>query len=139
MSVSISAIIAATVAMFVVGAIWYMPLFGKMWGEMFGFENLSKKEQKVMQSKMAPWMGLQFVVTAFTAFGLAKLMTLLPGYSPYTLAVLLWFGLMVPVTVSSAVFGGTDSKWLPRKLAIQLGESLLHTIVAAWVIGLIQK
>ena len=139
MSVSIGAVVAATVAMFVVGAIWYMPLFGKMWGEMFGFDKLSKKEQKEAQAKMGPWMGLQFVVTAFTAFGLAKLMIMLPNYSPYSLAVLVWFGLMVPVTVSSAVFGGTDAKWLPRKLTIQLGESLLHTLVAAWVIGLIQK
>jgi hypothetical protein len=50
-TVSLSAVAVATVVQFIVGAIWYMPIFGKLWGEMFGFDKLSKKQQQEMQSK----------------------------------------------------------------------------------------
>ena len=139
MGVNNWAVLAATVAMFMVGSAWYMGIFAKMWGEMFGFDKLSKKEQKVMQAKMGPWMLLQLVVTAISAAGLAKMISLLPNYSVYTLAGMLWIGFIVPVTVSGVIFGGTEPKWIKRKILIQIGESLTHLMVAAWAIGLIQK
>lgn len=46
MEVNIWAVLAATVAMFVVGAFWYMVPFGKIWGKIHGFDKLSKKNKK---------------------------------------------------------------------------------------------
>jgi len=136
MDVNLVAVLAATVAQFVVGAVWYMGLFSKQWGEMFGFEKLSKKEQKEMQAKMGPWYGVQLLVTALTAYVLAYLIGALPAVGVYTLAVWVWLGFVVPTQVSAVIFGGVEAKWIPRRIIIMAGGSLACLLVAAWVISL---
>jgi hypothetical protein len=139
MGIDTVTVIAATVAMFVVGAGWYMGLFAKQWGEMFDFNKLSKKEQKEMQAKMAPFYGVQILVTVFSAIALTKLHVLLPNYSIYPLAVMLWFGFVLPTQVSGVIFGGVEPKWISRRILIMTGEAITHLLVAAWVISLIEK
>lgn len=139
MGVDVVNVIAVTVTMFVVGAAWYMGLFAKQWGEMFGFNKLSKKEQKAMQAKMGPFYALQVLVTMFSAFALLKLHTLLPDYSIYTLGLLVWFGFVLPAQVSSVIFGGVEPKWIPRRITIMAGEAIAHLLVAGWVISLLEK
>jgi hypothetical protein len=139
MKVNFVAILAATVVMFAVGGAWYMGLFARMWGEMFGFDKLSKKEQKEAQSKMGPWMALQVVMTLLSALVLSSLASQMPTVSLYRVVFAIWLGFLVPATVSGVVFGGTDAKWVVRKIMIQIGESLAHLLAAAWVIGLIQR
>lgn len=138
MDVELKAVVAAAIAMFAVGAVWYMVLFQKPWGEMFGFDKLSKKEQKEMQSQMGPYMALQFVMTLVTAFVLAKLIFMLPSYSPYMLAEMVWFGFILPTQVSAVIFGGVESKWIMRRIAIMAGGALANVLVAAWVIQMLQ-
>ena len=135
MNINWWAVIAASVAMFGVGAIWYMPLFGKKWGEIHGFDKLDKKTQQKMQKEMGPFYGAQMIVTVISAAVLAKFIVLLPGYSVYALAFLLWLGMVLPTQASAVIFGGTDKKWMAQKIAIMSGESLVHLLVAAFVIS----
>lgn len=137
--VHIGAVLAATAAMFAVGAFWYMVPFGKIWGKIHDFDKLSKKEQKEMQAKMGPWYGVQVLVTIFSAAVLAKLMVLVPDYSPYSLAFLVWLGFVVPTEASAMIFGGSKPEYVWHKIFISIGESLLHLMVAAWIINTIQK
>lgn len=138
MGVDIWAVLAAAAVMFAVGAIWYMGLFSKQWGHIHGFDKLDKKTQKEMQSKMTPFYFVQIVITIFTAFVLAKLAAINPDYSIYSLALLVWFGFMLPVQASAVIFGGTKPEFFVQKIAIMSGESLVHTLAAVWVISLIQ-
>lgn len=135
--VNLGTVAAATVGMFVVGAVWYMGLFAKKWGEIHGFDKLDRKTQKEMQAKMGPYYGAQIVVTIFSAFALAKLITLLPDYSVYSLALLVWFGFVLPTQVSAVIFGGTEPKWIVQKASIMAGEALAHLLVAAWIIEML--
>jgi hypothetical protein len=130
-----TAIILATVVEFVVGAVWYMPLFGKIWGEMHGFNKLSKAEQKAMRAKMGPYYAVQIVVTFVTTVVLAKLITLLPNYSVYSLAEMGWIGFVVPAQVSAVIFGGTEQKWITQKIAIMAAGSLACLLVAAAILN----
>lgn len=139
MEVNLFAVLAATVVMFAVGGIWYMGIFAKMWGEIFGFDKLSKKEQKAMQSKMGPWMVIQLGVTLLSAYVLSGLASQMPTVSLYRIVFAIWLGFMTPAIVSGVIFGGTEAKWIKRKILIQLGESLAHLLAAAWVVGLIQR
>lgn len=134
--VNLLAVLAATGAMFVVGAIWYMPIFGKAWGEIHGFDKLSKKEQKEMQAKMGPYYLAQIAVTFANAFVLAKLMFWLPEVLIYQIAFCTWLGFLMPAAVSGIIFGGTDSKWISKKIAITIVASLLCNIVGVFVINL---
>lgn len=133
------AVLAATGAMFAVGAFWYMVPFAKQWGKIHGFDKLDKKTQKEMQAQMGPYYFLQIVVTVLSAFALAKHISLLPSYSVYSLASLVWAGFVLPTQVSAVIFGGTEAKWIFKKISIMAGEALVHLLVAAWVISAIQK
>ncbi|MBL8121388.1 DUF1761 domain-containing protein [Candidatus Saccharibacteria bacterium] len=136
-AISWKAIIIATVVQFIVGAIWYMFIFAKQWGEMFDFDKLSKKEQKEMQAKMGPYYGLQMVVTLLTSYIFAQFVvmanTSVINLSLYKLAFFVWLGFVVPTQVSAIIFGGVDPKWIPRRLMIMAGGSLACLMAAAFV------
>ncbi|CAN5188450.1 hypothetical protein BH11PAT4_BH11PAT4_5360 [soil metagenome] len=134
MEVNTWAVVAATVAQFVVGMIWYTGVFGKVWGEMHGFDKLSKEVQKEMMSKMAPFYGAQLIATVITAFVLAKMIVMLPDYSPYALATLIWIGFVVPTQFSAVAFGGTEAKWIVKKMLIMTLGTLACLLVGAAVI-----
>ncbi len=127
-------IIVATVAQFVVGAIWYTALFGKLWGKMHGFDKLPKETQKKMMSMMGPVYGVQFLVTLFISIAMAMLLAANKDWSSSTLAALLWFGFSLPQVTSSVLFGGTDPKWIVTKIAVQAGSAFVCLQVAAAVI-----
>ncbi len=138
MEISWLAVIVATIAMFAVGAVWYMVFFSKTWGEIHGFDKLSKKEQKEMQSKMGPYYAVQLIVTLISAVVLAGLLSQMPTVSPYKIVFMTWLGFVMPAQVSAVFFGGTDQKWTVKKICIMSAETLLHLIVAAWVINAVQ-
>lgn len=136
MEVNLVAVLASAIAMFAVGGFWYMVPFAKIWGEMHGFNKLSKKEQKEAQAQMGPYYGAQIVVTLISAWMLAYFLTLLPSMQWYALAFWLWLGFIVPTTVSAVIFGGTEAKWIVKKTSIMIAGSLVCTLVGAWVITL---
>lgn len=131
----IVAILLASVAEFVVGAIWYMPLFGNLWGKIHGFDKQPKATQKEMQASMMPFLVGQFLVTLVTTVVLAKLIMMLPSYNPYTLAVTSWIGFVVPTQVSAVIFGGTEGKWVTTKIAVMAFGSLACLLTAVFVLG----
>ena len=66
------AVIAATVVGFGLGAIWFnQKVFGRAW-----MEDLGLTEQRLEKTNFAVTMGLNFVLTFLTAFGLAWLIRL---------------------------------------------------------------
>lgn len=134
MSINYVAVGVAAVAQFIVGAIWYMPLFGSMWRDIHGFGKLSKAEQDQAQKEMMPMLGVQFVGTVITTVVLAKLLLLLPTYSAYSVAVMVWLGFQVPVQVSAVMFGGTQAKWVVKKSLIMVGGALACLLVAAAIL-----
>lgn len=136
MEVNVVAVIVATVAMFAVGAVWYMVLFQKQWAKMHGMDKLTDKQMKEMSAKMGPYYGLQLLMTVLSAWVLAYLMSLLPSMSPIVLAMLMWVGFVLPMSVSGVIFGGTKSEYILPKILIQAGEMLVRLIVAALVISL---
>jgi hypothetical protein len=134
MEINVWAVVAATVAQFIVGMAWYTGIFGKIWGEMHGFDKLSKEVQKEMAAKMGPFYGLQLVTTVATAAVLAKAIVMLPDYSPYALATMIWVGFILPTQYSAVAFGGTESKWIVKKVLVMSLGSLACLLVGAAVI-----
>lgn len=137
MTINYFAVLVAAVAQFIIGAVWYMPLFGSMWRKIHGFGKLSKAEQDKAQKEMMPLLGVQFLVTLFTTFVLAKLIVMLPNYSVYSLAGWIWFGFFIPVQAAAVIFGGTEPKWMIAKTKIMAGGSLACLLVAAAILKMI--
>lgn len=128
------AVAAATVAQFIVGMLWYGVIFSKAWGQIHGFDKLSKEEQQKMAGSMGPWYGLQLVVTILTALVLAIALRETPNYSPYAVATVLWLGFALPTQYSDIAFGGTESTWMLKKMLISLGGTLVCFLVGAAVL-----
>lgn len=135
MSLNIIAIVAASVAQFGVGAIWYTFLFGNLWSRMHGFDKHSKATQEKMMKAMPPIYGLQFGVTVMMTAVLAYLLQIVPStINPYLLAFWLWLGFILPSQASSAMFGGSPEGWATVKTAVQAGASLVSLAVAVFVL-----
>lgn len=135
MQISYIGILLATVIQFVIGAIWYSLLFGKLWGKIHGFDKLSKSVQQKMMKSMGPFYALQFLLTLVTTIVLDIFIVYLPhDWSQYALAGFFWIGFVIPTQVSAVIFGGTEGKWIVKKVAIQAGASLLCLEAAAIVL-----
>ena len=138
MELNYLAIILAAIAQFLVGWIWYGPIFGKLWGKIHGFDKLSKEVQQKMMKAMTPFYGLQLLVTIVTTVVLSIVHTILPDWSIFMLAGLLWLGYVVPTQVSGVIFGGTESKWIASKIAVQAGGALACLLAAAFVLTIVK-
>jgi hypothetical protein len=135
MSINYLAVFIATIAQFIIGAIWYMPLFGKLWGKIHGMESLTPEQQSMMQKGMWPLLVVQFITTLVTTIVLAIFITDLPAlWSVYALAGFLWIGFVVPTQVGAVLFGGTKPEWVMTKIAIMAGASIICLEAAAIII-----
>lgn len=130
------AVILATVVQFIVGAIWYSVLFGKLWGRIHGFDKLPKEVQQKMMKEMGPYYIVQFIVTLITSIVLEIFITYLPEWNAYAMACFFWIGFVVPALVSAVIFGGTEKKWIVKKIALQAGAALLCLEAGAIVLHL---
>lgn len=136
MDINLVAVLAATAAMFVVGGVWYGAIFGKQWGVIHGFDKLSEKKQKEMQSKMlVPYLG-QAVVTFLTAWTLAYFMGKLPDLSIWTLAFWAWLGFMIPTLYAAVTFGGAPEGTATQKFLISAGGTLAPVLLGVWILSL---
>jgi hypothetical protein len=113
-----------------------MGLFQKAWAEIHGFDKMSKAEQDAMRSKMGPSYGFQLLFTVVTTLGLIWLFQNIGDISVYTATFMAWIGFVVPTQVSAALFGGSDSKWMLKKVIIQSLGSLACLLAAAFVISM---
>jgi hypothetical protein len=133
--VNVLAVVFASVAMFVAGAIWYMPIFGNLWGKIHDFSIKSKKEQQEAQKQMMPMLALQFLTNIIMAYALAIFIDKMSGTSPYVIAFWSWLGFALTVQISAVVFGGTKPEWISKKIAVMAGEALIRLMLAALIIN----
>ena len=137
MTIHYGAVVVASVLQFIVGAIWYMPLFGKLWGKIHGFDTQTPETKEKMKKGMMPLLAVQFVVTVVTTFVFALLLGGFPAdWNIYGLAFFFWLGFVVPTQVSAVIFGGIQSQWIVPKIAVMAGGSLVCLEVAAAVLHL---
>lgn len=135
MSLNIVAILVASVVQFIIGAVWYTPIFGKIWGRIHGYDLLSPEAQKEMMKGMAPLLFAQFIVTIVTTVVLAMFLPVLPlEWNPYGIAGFFWLGFVVPTQVSAVLFGGTKPEWFVTKILISAGGALACLMAATFVL-----
>lgn len=133
-SEQIFAIMLATIAQFIVGAIWYTPVFGKLWGKIHGFDKLDKKTQEKMMSQMGPIFGVQAVITLITSFVMVQLHQMMPEYSLYMIIFWIWLGFVAPAQIAANLFGGAREGWIMTKSAVMIAGSLVVLMVGAAVV-----
>lgn len=137
MEINYIAVLVAAVAQFIFGAIWYMPIFGKMWGKIHGFDNATPEERKVMTKKMGPYLLTQFIFTIVTSVIFVIVAnTVSSEWNIYALAGHFWLGFIVPTQVSAVIFGGTKPEWFVQKILIMAFGALGCMMILAGVINI---
>lgn len=135
MNINYIAILVATVVQFIIGAIWYGPIFGKIWGRMHRFEDHSPEVQAQMMKGMWKLLVVQFLVTIVTSFVFVLLLNGMPSdWNRYGLAAFYWLGFVVPSQVSAVLFGGTPPQWVIKKILIMAFGSLACLEALAFVV-----
>jgi hypothetical protein len=135
---SIASILTASIVQFIIGFIWYTPIFGKLWGKIHSMGSMSKEEQAKMMKTMGPMFGLQFFMTIVTTVVLGIFLLNQPSWNPYAMAGFFWIGFVVPTQVSAVIFGGTAPKWIAKKIAIMAGASFFCLEAAAAILSMMK-
>lgn len=93
------AVLVAAVAAFILGSVWYGPLFGKTWQKELGYT-----VEYIKKGNMAQIFGLSFILTMVSVFGLAFLFQ---GHGENEIGWYggLWHGLFIGLLFAIPIFG----------------------------------
>lgn len=130
-------IFVATIVQFIAGALWYSPiLFGKVWMNIMECTNLPPEELKRMQKEMAPFYGLQLLLTFFTTFSLVTLMLYVSAFSIYHVAFWIWIGFVAPAQVGSVIWANTKKQYWLKQILIMISFQLVSLMLASFILSL---
>ena len=131
MAMNYLAVLASAIASFVIGMIWYGPLFGKRWMKLSGVTPQKMKGKSPVQSML-----MGFVASLVTAYVLATFVgymmsdTFMLGAQ---LAFWLWLGLVAPVQLGSFLWEGKPFSLFVLNTAYNLVTLIVMTgILAVW-------
>jgi hypothetical protein len=132
-SINYLSVLVASIASFVLGMLWYGPLFGKYWMKMMGFTKDSIKKMKLTPAKA---MSLGFIITIIMAYVLAHFVKYLDA-TTFTdaaqLAFWLWIGIQIPLAIGSFLWEGKSFQLFIFNAAYRLVEIIIIiSILALW-------
>lgn len=122
----------AALANFVIGALWYSPLlFGNIWAKWMGMKTDGK-----MGGDMIVRMVLNYLSTLVLIWFLAALMeslTVTEMSEALLLTFYVWFGVSVPTSLNSVLWGGKSVKlYLLENAGFLIGLLVSGVIVFLW-------
>jgi len=124
------AVLVAAVAAFVVGWVWYGPIFGKRWMHLHGKSHESTGGMKMPMGNMA----IEFIAGLVTAYVLARLVALLgviDVVGAVHLTVWVWLGFIAATFVGGVLWEG--EKW--ELFWIKVGGRFLTILVMTVILG----
>ncbi len=133
-------IVLAALAQFVLGALWYSPLlFGKWWMQIMEVTHLSKEALQKMQKDMAPFYGVQLLITLLSTFVLAMfvkyLMMAQVGFHAYGVAGWVWLGFIAPTQIASVVWGNTKRVYWIKQIFVMTSYQLVAIMITAYLLS----
>ena len=134
------ALFAAAVSSMIVGAVWYGPLFGKLWIIGMGWDPQDAAKMAAMKQSAGPKYAQQFVGSLLMAFVLAHVLwafrVALPEMAGVAAALMggfwMWLGFILPVKYGDMLWGGKQFKYL----SIDLGNYLVTLLVMGLILTL---
>ena len=141
MELNYTLIIVASLAQFILGALWYSPLiFGKWWMEIMEVTTIPKEEMQRMQKAMAPFYGLQLILTILFTLVLAMFIHYLQmanvGFHAYGVAGWIWLGFIMPTQVAGVVWANTKRKFWIKQIFVMTSYQLAGLMLAAFVLSM---
>jgi len=136
MELNYIAILILSLVSFLGGAFWYGPLFGKLWMKIHWEKPPTEQEQKEMMRSMWKMFLMEYIASVLMIFSLACLIGVLPGYSGMMIGFLAWLGFVVPMTISTIIWGGDKRKYWCQKILVSVSYRLVIFILAGYILSL---
>ena len=125
------AVIVAALAQFVLGWLWYGPLFGKKWMSLMGIN-----PQSINREGMGKTLVWTFIASLVTAGVLRKFATMVGATSVgagVALGAMVWLGFIATVTLAGVLYEKRSVNLYALNNAYQLVSLVvMGAIVAAW-------
>lgn len=129
------AILVAAVVQWLIGWIWYGPLFGKQWMAMMGYtkENMNNQPGMLSPAK-AMALGLVSAIIMSIVVGVAFLYLPLPSiWCGALTGGIIWLGFIATTMINSVIFEGKKFKLFALNSGYYLvALMVMGAIVAAW-------
>ncbi len=136
------AVLVAGVVAMIVGALWYGPLFGKLWIEGMGWDPNNKAQMDKMKSAAGPAYFQMFIGALLMAFVFAHVLWAFDAALTEKMSAVsaglqggfyMWLGFILPVKYGDKIWNGKAFKYV----AIDLGYWLVllfinGVIISAW-------
>jgi hypothetical protein len=133
---NIPAILVAVVVNFIIGFIWYTPLFGKIWGREMGYDPNVKADNKVLIKGMLFMLIGNFLFAWVFAHNILA-WTFVPGMdqmsktaSALSAAIFTWLGFYVPGHLGATAW--ENKSW--TLTAINAGYNLVSLLAVAFIL-----
>jgi hypothetical protein len=134
--VNMMAILVAVVANFILGFVWYTPLFGKAWAKELGFDTSVKPPTSALVKGMVFMVIGNFLMAWVFAHNMAAWSfvpganTMSPMATIMSSSIFTWLGFYVPVDLSSVAW--EMRSW--KLFFINTGYHLMMLLVAATIL-----
>mgnify|MGYP001228243782 CR=1 FL=1 len=136
LKINIAAVLVAVVVNFVLGFIWYTPLFGKIWGKEMGYDPDMKPEKSEMLKGMVFMIFGNFLFAWVLAHNIAA-WQFVPGIkemgllsNALTSAIFTWLGFYLPGQLGATVW--EKNSW--KLFGINTGYHLASLLVVALIL-----
>ncbi|HEY0653694.1 MAG TPA: DUF1761 domain-containing protein [Chryseosolibacter sp.] len=134
------AVVVATIVSFIIGFVWYTPLFGKAWAKEMGFT----MDRKPTSGELTKGMLLNLIGNFFMAYVFAhnnEAWSFVPGMDEMSMGakianagIFTWLGFFVPQDLNKVAWGGRS--W--KLFFIDTGYHLVMLLAAAAILMLWQ-
>ena len=136
LGIYMTGIAIAVVAKFILGFIWYTPLFGKAWGKEMGYDLNEKPDNSIMFKGMA-FMVFGNILFAWVFAHNIAAWTFVPGMNEMgnfsnamSAAIFTWLGFYLPVELGGTVW--EKKSW--KLFAINTGYHLASLLLVAFIL-----
>ncbi|MEN9605032.1 MAG: hypothetical protein RJB39_717 [Candidatus Parcubacteria bacterium] len=122
----------------VLGAIWYMGFFGKVWMKLTGPAGMTPEQCKEASKGMWKLYTTQFILALLQAYVLAWYIGILraDGVTGIHNAFGIWLAFVMPTTAAACMWSGDSRSIAWKKFWIQAGYQLVLFVIFGWILGM---
>lgn len=120
------AVVGGAIFLFITGAIWYGPIFGKVWMRINGHESMTKEQRDALMKGMTPMYVIQFILSLVTSFVLYYFVQLVGQH----VAFWIWVGFSMPMA-AGAMWDSKTKELMLKKFLITASYQLVTLLMLA--------
>ncbi|MBI4895479.1 MAG: DUF1761 domain-containing protein [Candidatus Aenigmarchaeota archaeon] len=129
-SVNLLAVLVAAIASFIIGFLWYGPLFGKSWIKMMGWTPKQTAEaRKKGMAKSAVVGFISGLVISFVLANIIKFSGALSLIEGLAIGFLVWIGFVAAIMLGSVLWEGRDIKLYVLNVSCYLVSFLVMSAI----------